>query len=371
MDLQPGNIEASNFLDQIKKEFVPKIEESVLRYIEERNIVSCSKAVKDLIILNPESPCIGKANGLLEGYKKFDEIRDLFKNHRFKDANGKIQNIVLVDEETLSYWKVKIKSEVSMTDEFEAGMIDYRNGDLSPAYKKLKTFASKDTLQKVLQTVALEKMRLMKMYYKFKKLEKQDPLKQSAFGVEFIYEINEKEDPYIFEQVTKRLKILEKECGTGTDFYLLLRDDTLSQLEQGRDYKIIKETNFALKNYKNAYNGLRILAYFSKDEKFIKLEKEVFNEIMEYHNILKQQAEKMKNLNEFDGAENLEKLIDKFEVHAQKEPLKLDDLLGNNYGGDEAEILNKIMEAPYKAKENLPGEEPMEAVKNSDEISIN
>jgi hypothetical protein len=319
--LQKDNVEALNFLDQVKKEMIPEIEKSIKTNMEERNILSCDKAVGELTVLDPENPWIKKANDLLEGYKKFQAVQNFFNTNQFKEAQKAIQSVVLVDEETLAEWKGKIDQEVKITESFKNTMEAYRSGSLLKAFKEFKTFIQENTLQKSLQTVARQKLQMMQGYFLFKKLAKQDPLKQTVNGVTLFYSILEKEDPFLYKEVKNRLDELIQQCGPGTDFYVLLQEDTLSQLQQARDYKGIHEVKIALNDYRDALNGLRILAFFSKDPKFADLEKTVYEEIVHFHDQLKTKMEDMKNVNEFEGARMIASLLAEFQISEDKSRL--------------------------------------------------
>lgn len=318
LEMQPQNMDAANFLEQIRKELVPKMEEEIKTNIAERNIVTCASTVEELKILDPSNPWIEKAQGLLEGYKKFDEVRKLYESHRFKEAQKKIRNVVLVDEETLEEWVRKINHEVSVTDLFLEILTRYRSGPISQAYKELKPFLETETVQKDLLSLARQKLQLVKRFAGFKELQKQDPLKQTTFGVALLYDLSEKEDPFIYYQVNQRLQELTKLCGPGTEFYILLNEDTATQLDQARDYKKIHEFKQSLTNYRSALNGLRILCFFSKDPKFIKQEEEVYQEILSYQAALKSKIEQLNQINESDFASQLSDLLDRYTVYPNK-----------------------------------------------------
>ena len=341
---EPSNMEAQSFLEQIKKEVVPKMEESIKTYIVERNIVSCATAVEELMLLDPENKCIQKAKGLLEGYSKFDAVRALFDARRFKQAQEDIQSIVLVDEETLSEWRRKIDEEVQVTQAFKDAILLYRNGPLPEAYRSLKKFVEVTTIQKNLQTSGRQKLSLIRRYAAFKKLENEDPLKQTTYGVSLLYDLSEKEDPLIWKSVNLRLDELTKQCGPGTDFYVLLKDDTMTQLDQARDYKNIHEVKMALKNYKSSLNGLRILAFFSKDKQFIDLEKNVYDEIVKYRGQLEKKVEEMKSINEFDGAKIIQDLLSQFSVAESSTARVATEAYQGE--GDDMKVMREVFNAP-------------------------
>lgn len=341
LELQPQNMGAMNFLEQIRKEMVPKLEEAIKTTIAERNIVTCAATVEELKILDPDNVWIEKAQGLLEGYKKFDEVRKLYESHHFRESQKKIQNVVLVDEETLEEWVGKVNHEVSVTENFRGILTRYRSGPISQSYKELKPFLETETVQKDLLSLARQKLQLVKRFAGFKELQKQDPLKQTSFGVALLYDLSENEDPFIYHQVNQRLEELTKQCGPGTEFYILLNEDTATQLDQARDYKKIHEYKQSLSNYRSALNGLRILSFFSKDPKFIKQEDEVYQEILSYQDSLKKRVEELHQFNESDFAGQLSDLIDRFRVYPNKTVLAATEDLYQGEG-DDKELIREI-----------------------------
>ena len=349
LELQPQNMVAANFLEQIRKEMVPKMEDAIKTNISERNIVTCSSTVEELKILDPTNAWIEKAQGLLEGYKKFDEVRKLYEAHCFRDAQKKIQNVVLVDEETLEEWVSKVDHEVSVTENFREILTRYRSGPISQSYKELKPFLDTETIQKDLLSLARQKLQLVKRFAGFKELQKQDPLKQTSFGVALLYDLSEKEDPFIYYQVNQRLEELTTQCGPGTEFYILLNEDTGTQLEQARDYKKIHEYKQSLSNYRSALNGLRILSFFSKEPEFIKQEGDVYQEILSYQAFLKNRIEELHQINESDFAGQLSDILERYRVYPNKTVMAATEDLYQGEGDDKAlirEIFNTKVSLP-------------------------
>jgi len=352
LDLEKDNFSAKTFLAQIKNEMIPEIEKTIQVTLEERNIVSCAKKVEELMILDPDNKWIVKARNFLEGYSVFDEVRKLYASHRFIEAQNLIQSIVLVDEETLAKWRRKIELEVKVTKEFETQMMFYRNGPLPKALNGLKRFTKRRTTQKLLQKIAKNKIGLIRKYYRFKKLEQTDPIKQAGFGVSLMVGINEHEDPFIHRYVIGRLDELKKLCGPGTDFFILLNDDTSSQMDQAQSYKAINEIKFALSNYKNAIEGLRVVAFFSQKEDVFKREKDLLKEIKKYHESLNKKIQRLKAVNEFEAAEQILKMLRQFRVDF-KEDIVFDesDLAAM---GDDAKVIEKLLNSkvvPKKTEE--------------------
>ena len=359
LTLQPQNMDATNFLEQIRREMVPKMEETIKTSLAERNIVTCASAVEELAILDPSNVYIEKAQGLLEGYKKFDEVRKLYEAHCFKEARKKVQNVVLVDEETRDEWVRKVNHEAEVTDNFHEVLTRYRMGPVSQAYKELKAFLENDTIQKDLVSLARQKLKLLKRFAAFRKLEKEDPLRQTTFGVALLYDLSEKEDPYIFHQVSQKLQELTRLCGPGTEFYILLNEDTVTQLDQARDYKKIHEYRQALRNYKSALNGLRILSFFSREEKYIKQEREVYEEIVSYQDSLKTKAGELSKINEGVGASQLLDLIEHYAVFPNKTMATVTGDLYQGEGDDRAvirEVFNTKVEVSSRNETSVKQE---------------
>ncbi len=297
------NIEASTYLEQINKELIPKLENQIDSYIEDRNIVNCDKTVKKLKILDPDNKNIVKALSFIEGHQKFKDIIDLFNKHRFQDAKKQIQNIVIVDDETLNQWKSRIAKECNITAHFEKIYNSYTSGKITEALTSFKAFLQFDTIQNPLKKMAKEKITLIKNFRYFKKLARKDAIIQTAYGVSLFNKLAKNEDSYLFEQVKVKLEKLKKACGPGTDMFILIQDETSSQIEQGRSYKEINEIDFSLSNYRKAVNGLRIISYFTLKKENKKLAKEVYGEMQNYFNLLKIRSKKMKELNDFENAE--------------------------------------------------------------------
>jgi len=309
-----NNFEAATYLEQINKELIPKLETQIDNYIEDRNIVNCVKIVKNLKILDPENKNITKALSFIEGHQKFKAIIDLFNNHRFKKAKKQIQDVVIVDDETLNQWKSKIAKECNITTHFKKIYNYYITGKLKKALTSFKDLLQFDTIQDPLKKIAKEKITLINNFKQFEKLARKDVLIQTAYGVSLFNKLTMNEDSYLFDQVKIKLEKLKQTCGPGTDMFILTQDETSSQIEQARSYKEINEIEFSLSNYKKAVNGLRIISYFTSKKEDKKLAKEVYGEMQNYFNLLKIKSKKMKDLNDFENSDKIIKLLKKYYI---------------------------------------------------------
>jgi hypothetical protein len=169
--------------------------------------------------------------------------------------------------------------------------------------------------------------------------------------VSLLYDLSEKEDPFIYARVKSRLDELTKMCGPGTDFYVLLNEDTMSQLEQAQDYRGINEVKLALGNYKQALNGLRILAFFSKDDRFRKMENETYREIIEYYEQLQEKIRKLEAINEFETAKRISNLLSRYRVSPRKSQIDAQSPDRYEGEGDDVSTIRAVFTQPIKTPE--------------------
>lgn len=336
----PDQKEALTYSLQIRQEMIPKLERQIQSYLEDRNVLGCAKTVAELTILDPQNQWIEKSANLLEGYEKFKEIENLEAKHQFKLAYEKILNVVLIDEETLAAYKQKLYREVRITELFNEAMNLYKSGPVDKVSSVLRSFVRLETLQKPLQEVCNQKIKLLNQWQSFEKMEKKDPIDRLMFGINLLYALDPSEDKLVYDTFIGKMEELKKICGPGQNFYTLLLEDYKAQIMQAREYKLIHEVRDAASNYRDAVKSIRVLAYLSDEDDKDQERKQLEEEIKKYRQQLLAKSKELWAAREFDSAEAIKKYMKWLVIHNTETQSKR-EMLNLLPGSDEEAVYNQ------------------------------